>query len=165
MILGVATGLAAQPVNEQATLNALAVSATLHCLAGCAAGEVTGMVVGTALGLSNLATLLLAVSLAFLFGYALTSVPLLRSGLTLAAVVPIALAADTVSIAIMEAIDNAVVLAVPGAMDAGLGELLFWGPLLGGFAVAFGPAFLVNRAMIRRGRGCCPGSRLAADGG
>ncbi len=165
MILDVATELAAQPVNEQASLNALAVSATLHCLVGCAAGEVTGMVVGTALGLSNPATLILAVSLAFLFGYTLTSVPLLRSGLTLAAVVPIALAADTVSITIMEAIDNAVVLAVPGAMDAGLGEWLFWGPLLGGFAVAFGPAFLVNRAMIRRGRGCCPGTRLAGDGG
>jgi hypothetical protein len=140
-------------------LNALAVSATLNCLVGCAAGEITGMALGTALGWSNLATVVLAVGLAFLFGYSLTSVPLLRSGLALAAVVPIALAADTVSITIMEAIDNAFVLAVPGAMDAGLDDALFWGALLGGFALAFGPAFAVNRANIRRGRGCCPGSR------
>ena len=118
------------------------------------------MVVGTALGFSNLGTVVLAVGLAFLFGYVLTSMPLLRSGLTLAAVVPIALAADTVSITIMEAIDNAVVVLVPGALDAGLGDPLFWGPLLGGFAVAFGPAFLVNRANIRRGKGCCPATRL-----
>ena len=117
------------------------------------------MVIGSALGLANLTTLVLAVGLAFLFGYVLTSLPLLRSGLALTAVVPIAVAADTVSISIMELIDNAVVLAVPGAMDAGLSEALFWGPVLGGFAIAFGPAFLVNRALIRRGRGCCPGSR------
>ena len=158
----IAASIAARPT-PQASLNALAVSATLHCLAGCAAGEVTGMVAGTALGLTDFATLVLAVSLAFLFGYSLTSVPLLRSGLTLAAVVPIALAADTISITVMEAVDNAVVMAVPGAMDAELDEPLFWGPLLGGFAVAFGPAFLVNRALIRRGRGCCPGSRLPMD--
>ena len=118
------------------------------------------MAIGTALGWSNIATLVLAVGLAFPFGYALTSVPLVRSGLTMAAVVPIALAADTVSITIMEAIDNAVVWAVPGAMDAGLTDALLWAPLLGGFAVAFGPAFLVNRANIRRGKGCCPGSRM-----
>ena len=144
---------------SSSSLNALAGTATLHCLTGCAAGEVTGMVIGSALGLANLATLVLAVGLAFLFGYVLTSLPLLRSGLTLTAVIPIAVAADTVSISIMELIDNAVVLAVPGAMDAGLSEALFWGPVLGGFAIAFGPAFLVNRALIRRGRGCCPGSR------
>ena len=111
------------------SLNGLAASATLNCLVGCAAGEVTGMALGTALGWSNLATVVLAIGLAFLFGYSLTSVPLLRSGLALAAVVPIALAADTVSITIMEAIDNAVVLAVPGAMAADLGDALFWGPL------------------------------------
>jgi Domain of unknown function (DUF4396) len=155
-----AAELVAQPASAQSYLNQVAVSATLHCLAGCAAGEVTGMVIGTALGWSNLATMVLAVGLAFLFGYALTSIPLLRSGMALAAVVPIALVADTVSITIMEAIDNAVVLAVPGAVHAGLDDALFWGPLLGGFAVAFGPAFLVNRANIRRGRGCCPGSRM-----
>jgi hypothetical protein len=83
----------------------------------------------------------------------------MRSGMTVAAVIAIALAADTVSILIMEAIDNAFVLAVPGAVNAGLGDALFWGPLLGGFALAFGPAFLVNRANIRRGKGCCPGLR------
>jgi hypothetical protein len=152
------------PTAVDSSLNQLAATATLNCLVGCAAGEVTGMVIGTALGWSNLATMVLAVGLAFLFGYALTSIPLLRSGMALAAVVPIALAADTVSITIMEAIDNAVVLAVPGAVHAGLDEALFWGPLLGGFVVAFGPALLVNRAMIRRGKGCCPGSRLGSDG-
>ncbi len=118
------------------------------------------MAIGTALGLSNLPTVALAITLAFLFGYVLTSLPLLRSGLALTAVVPIALAADTVSITIMEAIDNAFVLAVPGAMDAGLDDPLLWGALLGGFALAFGPAFVVNRANIRRGKGCCPGSRI-----
>jgi Domain of unknown function (DUF4396) len=137
----------------------LSVIATANCLVGCATGEVTGMVVGTALGFSNFATLVLAIGLAFVFGYTLTSIPLARSGMALAAVVPIALAADTVSITIMEAIDNAFVIAVPGAMDAGLREALFWWPPLGGFALAFGPAFLVNRANIRRGKGCCPGSR------
>jgi Domain of unknown function (DUF4396) len=161
IIFGVATEVAVFP-SSGPSLNALSATATLHCLAGCAAGEVTGMVLGSALGLADLATLVLAIGLAFLFGYILTSLPLLRSGIALADVVPIAVAADTVSISIMETIDNAVVLAVPGAMDAGLSEPLFWGPLLGGFAVAFGPAFLVNRALIRRGRGCCPGSRWQA---
>jgi hypothetical protein len=142
------------------TLNQLAATATLSCLAGCAAGEVAGMAVGTALGFSNLATVALAVGLAFVFGYTLTSIPLARSGMAVAAIVPIAVAADTVSIAIMEAIDNAFVTVVPGALDAGLGEALFWGPLAGGFALAFGPAFLVNRASIRRGKGCCPGMRM-----
>ena len=136
-----------------ATLNRLAFSATLHCLTGCVIGEVTGMVIGTALGFSEWGTVALAVSLAFLFGYSLTSLPLLRAGLSLAAIAPIALAADTVSIAIMEIIDNAVMLLVPGAMEAGLDAPLFWGPLLGGFALAFGPAFAVNRAMISRGKG------------
>jgi len=143
------------------SLNELATRATLNCLLGCAAGEVVGMALGTALGLANLPTVLLAVAIAFVFGYALTSLPLLQSGLVLAAVIPIAVVADTVSIAIMEAIDNAFVAVVPGALDAGLSDALFWGPLLGGFALAFGPAFLVNRANIRRGKGCCPGSRLA----
>ena len=150
-------------LRSEPSLNELAFSATVNCLIGCAVGEVTGMVIGTALGLSNVATVALAISLAFLFGYTLTSIPLMRSGLAVAAVVPIALLADTVSITIMEAIDNAVVLAVPGAIDAGLSDALFWAPLLGGFAVAFGPAFLVNRANIRRGKGCCPDSRMHAD--
>lgn len=134
-------------------LNALAVSATLHCLTGCATGEVAGLAIGTALGLSNLATLVLAVVLAFLFGYGLTSLPLLRAGMALAAVVPIALASDTLSIATMEVVDNAIVLAVPGAMEAGLGDLLFWGSLSFALAVAGAVAVPVNRYLIARGSG------------
>src|SRR3954464_10772373 len=105
-------------------LTGVAVSATLHCLTGCALGEIAGMAIGTALGLSNWGTVVLAVALAFLFGYSLTSLPLLRAGFTLAAVIPIALASDTFSILVMEIVDNAVVLAVPGAMEAGLGTML-----------------------------------------
>ena len=100
-------------------LNRIALAATVHCLSGCAVGEVLGLVLGTALGLSNVATIVLAVALAFVFGYTFTSVPLLRSGLALGAVLPLALAADTVSIAIMEVVDNVLMLAIPGAMDAG----------------------------------------------
>ncbi len=135
------------------SLNRLAFSATLHCLTGCAIGEVLGMIIGTALGFSDWGTIALAVALAFLFGYGLTSVPLLRSGLPFAAVVPIALAADTISIAIMEFIDNATMLLVPGAIEAGLGDLRFWLPLLGSFVIAWPFAFAVNREMIRRGLG------------
>ena len=147
------------------SLNRLAATATLNCLVGCAAGEVAGMVIGTALGWSDLATVALAIGLAFAFGYALTSVPLRRSGMALPAVVRTAVIADTVSISIMEAIDNAFVVAVPGALDAGIGSALFWAALSGGFVLAFGPAFLVNRASIRRGKGCCPGTRPALDPG
>src|SRR5919107_3837758 len=108
-----------------ASLNATAWSATLHCLTGCAIGEVAGMVIGTALGWGNGATIAISVALAFVFGYSLTSLPLLRAGLTLASVAPIAFASDTLSIAVMELIDNAIILAVPGALDAGLGDVLF----------------------------------------
>ena len=115
----------------------MAISATLHCLTGCAIGEIAGMAIGTALGLSNLATVVLAVALAFVFGYGLTSLPLLRAGLALGAVIPIALASDTLSIATMEIVDNAIVLVViPGAMDAGLGDLLFWGSLAFALVIA-----------------------------
>jgi Domain of unknown function (DUF4396) len=134
-------------------LNRLAASATIHCLTGCAIGEVSGMAIGTALGWGNLTTTLAAIVLAFFFGYSLTSLPLLRSGLALAAVVPIALGSDTVSIAIMEAVDNGFVAVVPGALDAGLGDWLFWGSIAGGFALAFGPAFAANRYLIARGKG------------
>src|SRR5687767_676638 len=134
-------------------LNRLAASATNHCLTGCVIGEVTGMTVATALGWGDVASIALAVTLAFIFGYSLTSLPLLRARLPLAAIVPIALAADTVSIAIMEVIDNLTMILVPGAMEAGLGDLRFWAPLLGGFVIAWPFAFMVNRALIRRGKG------------
>jgi hypothetical protein len=142
-----------QPESDRSELNRLATSATNHCLTGCVLGEVLGMVIATSLGWRDLASIAIAVVLAFLFGYILTSVPLLRAGVTFTAIVPIALAADTVSIAIMELIDNATILLVPGALEAGLGDARFWLPLLGGFVVAWPFAFAVNRAMIRRGRG------------
>jgi hypothetical protein len=135
------------------SLNRLAASATTHCLTGCLIGEVLGFVIGTALGWGDFATIALAVALAFVFGYALTSIPLVRAGLALATIVSTAFAADTVSIAVMEAIDNAFVALVPGAMEAGLGDALFWWPLLGGFVIAYPFAFLVNRYLIARGKG------------
>ncbi len=138
---------------EGTALTAVAISATLHCLTGCAIGEVAGMAIGTGLGLSNAATVLLAVALAFLFGYTLTSLPLLRAGLALSAVIPIALAADTFSIATMEVVDNLVMLLVPGAMEAGLGSLLFWGSLSFALVVAGAIAVPVNRWLIARGKG------------
>jgi hypothetical protein len=134
-------------------LTGVAISATLHCLTGCAIGEVAGLAIGTGLGLSNLATIVLGVVLAFVFGYALTSMPLLRAGLVLSAVVPIALASDTVSIATMEVIDNLIVVFIPGAMDAGLGDVLFWGSLSFALAIAGAVAVPVNRYLIARGRG------------
>jgi hypothetical protein len=131
----------------------VAVNATLHCLTGCAIGEVAGIAIGTALGWSDFATIALAIGLAFLFGYSLTSLPLLRAGLVLSAVVPIALAADTLSIATMEVVDNALILAIPGAMDAGLGDLLFWGALAFALFIAFLLTVPVNRWLIARGKG------------
>jgi Domain of unknown function (DUF4396) len=142
-----------QDAAESRDLNRLATSATNHCLTGCLIGEVVGMVIATAFGWGNGASIAVAVGLGFLFGYALTSLPLLRAGLPFAAIVPIALAADTVSIAIMELIDNLTIVLVPGALEAGLTDARFWLPLLGGFAIAWPFAFVVNRAMIRRGKG------------
>ena len=135
------------------SLNRLAFSATAHCLTGCAIGEVLGMVVGTALGWGDFATIALAVVLAFFFGYSLTMVPLLRSGLALAAVLPVAFASDTVSITIMEIVGNLIMLIIPGAMEAGLGSLLFWGSLAFALAVAGVAAYPVNRWLIVRGKG------------
>ncbi|MDP1846472.1 MAG: DUF4396 domain-containing protein [Solirubrobacteraceae bacterium] len=134
-------------------LTRVALSATLHCLTGCAIGEVLGMVIGTALGFSDLGTVALAVGLAFLFGYGLTSLPLLRSGLAVSAVIPIALASDTLSIATMEIVDNAIMLAVPGAMESGIGSLLFWGSLSFALVIAGAVALPVNRWLIGRGKG------------
>jgi uncharacterized protein DUF4396 len=136
-----------------ADLTRTAISATLHCLTGCAIGEVLGMALATWWGWSDAASIALAVVLAFAFGYALTMAPVLRSGLTLRAAVKVALAADTLSILTMEVVDNAVLLAVPGAMDAGLGSVLFWGSLAFALAVAFVVTVPVNRALIARGRG------------
>ena len=138
---------------SDATLNRVALSATAHCLTGCAIGEVLGVAIGTALGWSNLPTIVLAVALAFVFGYSLTMVPLLRAGLAFATAVPLALASDTLSIAVMEIVDNGVLLLVPGAMEAGLDEPLFWGSLAFALAVAFVAAFPVNRWLIARGKG------------
>ena len=134
-------------------LTRVALSATLHCLTGCAIGEVAGMVIGTALGFSDLATIALSITLAFFFGYLLTSLPLLRAGLAFGAVVPIALASDTLSIATMEVVDNAILVAVPGAMDAGLASLLFWGSLAFSLIIAGAVALPVNRWLIARGKG------------
>lgn len=141
------------PPTRGRELTAMSISATLHCLTGCAIGEIAGLAIGTALGLTDGATVALAIVLAFAFGYGLTSVPLLRAGLTLGVVVPIALASDTFSIAVMEVVDNAVVVAIPGAMGAGLGDLLFWGALAFALAIAFLAAVPVNRWLIARGRG------------
>ena len=134
-------------------LDGVAFSATLHCLTGCAIGEIVGMVVGTAIGLSNWGTVGLAVAFAFLFGYTLTSWPLLRAGFAFGAVAPIALATDTVSIATMEVVDNAFIVLIPGALAAGLSDLLFWGTLAVSLVIAGVAAFPVNRKLIARGQG------------
>ena len=130
-----------------------AFSATVHCLTGCAIGEILGMLIGTALGLSTGATVLLSIVLAFVFGYGLTSRPLLKSGMTLAAVAPIALASDTVSVTVMEIIDNTAMVAVPGVMDLGLGDPAFYLALALALALAGMVAWPVNRWLISRGKG------------
>ncbi len=134
-------------------LNRLAFSATVHCLTGCAIGETLGMVIGTAAGFSDLGTIALAVVLAFFFGYLLTSLPLLRSGMALSAVVPLALASDTISITIMEIVDNTIMLLIPGAMEAGAGDPGFYAALALALLIAGVFAFPANRWLISRGRG------------
>ena len=138
---------------QSTSLNRTALSATLHCLTGCSIGEVLGMVIGSALGWGNFATIVLAIVLAFFFGYGLTMVPLLRSGMALGAVLPLAFASDTLSITVMEIVDNLIIVVIPGAMEAGLGSLLFWGSLAIALAIAFVAAFPVNRYLISRGKG------------
>lgn len=138
---------------QSPSLNRTALLATLHCLSGCAVGEVLGMVIGTGLGWGNLETIALAVALAFVFGYAFTMAPLLSAGMPFAAATRLALAADTASIAIMEVVDNMVMLVIPGAMDAPLDSLLFWSSLAIALAIAAVAAFPVNRWLIARGRG------------
>jgi len=132
---------------------AVALSATLHCLTGCAIGEVLGLIIGTALCWSDVATIVLAIALAFFFGYSLTSLPLLRAGMALGAVIPIALASDTISIAIMEFVDNAIIVLIPGAMEAGLTDLGFYAALTFALIVAGAVALPVNRWLIARGKG------------
>lgn len=132
---------------------AMAVSATLHCLAGCAIGEILGLMIGTAVGLSTGWTIVLAVSLAFFFGYTLSTLPLLKSGLGLGAALSVVLAADTLSIATMEVVDNAVMVLVPGAMEAGLVNVVFWLAMMLALTVAFFAAYPVNRYLLARGKG------------
>jgi Domain of unknown function (DUF4396) len=143
----------AQAATGGANLNRLAVSATNHCLTGCAIGEVAGMAIATAFGWGNLASIVAAIVLAYFFGFGLTAMPLIRAGLAAGVIVSTALAADTVSITIMEAIDNLTVILIPNAIDAGLGDVLFYGSIAGGFAIAYPFAYLANRYMIARGRG------------
>lgn len=138
---------------ETKELNKIARSATLHCLTGCAIGEVTGLILGQALGWSNLTTLVTAVILAFLFGYSLSLAPLLRAGLGFRVATPIVLAADTLSILVMEIVDNAVMFVMPGAMDAGLAHPLFWITLVLALFLAYWAAFPVNRYLLSRGKG------------
>ena len=140
-------------MNHAQNLNGLAISATNHCLTGCVTGEVLGMVIGTALVWSDIPTMGLAIGLAYLFGFGLTSLPLIRAQLAVATIITTALAADTVSVTIMEAIDNGFIAVVPGALDAGLDDALFWATVLGGFVIAYPFAFLANRYLIARGQG------------
>lgn len=141
------------PAGTPPGLTRMAVIATAHCLTGCAIGEIFGMIIGTAAGLSNGITIVLSIILAFAFGYALTIRGVLKAGLTLAAALPLAFASDTISIAVMEVIDNLIIVVIPGAMDAGLGTVLFWASLVFSLAVAFVIAVPVNRYLISRGKG------------
>jgi hypothetical protein len=154
----------AMPTSGRA-LTGVAFSATLHCLTGCAIGEIGGMIVGTAFGWSNGGTVAISIALAFLTGYSLTSLPLLRAGFGLAAIVPIALATDTASIGLMELVDNGIIVAVPGAMHAGLGDLLFWGSLSFSLVVAGAAALPLNRWLIARGKGHAVVHQTGVHGG
>ena len=140
-------------MDDKGSLNRLAFSATGHCLTGCAICEVLGLIIADALGWSNFASIALAVVLAFFFGYSLTMLPLLRAEVALASAIPLAFASDTLSITVMEIVDNLVILVIPGAMESGLTSPLFWGSLAFALAVAFVAAFPVNRYLISRGRG------------
>ena len=133
--------------------NSMAANATLHCLTGCAIGEIAGLMIGTALGLSTAVTIALAVGLAFLFGYALSTLPLMTAGLGFFAALSVVFAADTLSIAVMEIVDNLVMAAIPGAMDSGLVNPIFWIGMMIALTVAFVVAFPVNRYLIDKGKG------------
>ena len=133
--------------------NAMAVSATLHCLTGCAIGEILGLIIGTALGLGNVVTIIIAVALAFLFGYTLSTLPLLKAGLAVGSALRVVLAADTLSIATMEVVDNLVMAVIPGAMNAGLVNPIFWFGMAIALTAAFFAAYPVNRRLLERGKG------------
>jgi hypothetical protein len=145
-------------------VNAMAASATLHCLTGCAVGEVLGLIIGTAVGLSSGWTIALAVALAFLFGYALSTLPLLRAGLSIVAALGVVLAADTLSIATMELVDNLVMALIPGAMDAGLANWVFWSGMMVALGAAFVVAYPVNKYLMQRGKGHALTHRYAHGG-
>jgi Domain of unknown function (DUF4396) len=138
---------------DHSGVNAMAVSATLHCLTGCAIGEILGLIIGTALGLTNAVTIALSIALAFLFGYTLSTLPLLQAGLALGTVLRVVLAADTLSIATMELMDNAVMAVIPGAMNAGLVNPVFWIGMMIALTAAFFAAYPVNRYLLQRGKG------------
>jgi hypothetical protein len=138
---------------DRSELNGLAIAATNHCLTGCVIGEVLGMALATAFGWGNVPQIVLAIGLAYFFGFLLTSLPLIRARLAVGTIIATALAADTVSITIMELIDNGTVILIPSAIDAGLGDALFWLSIAAGFAVAYPFAFWANRYLIARGRG------------
>lgn len=135
------------------SINAMAASATLHCLTGCAIGEIAGLIIGTAMGLSNVATIALAIGLAFTFGYTLSTLPLVKAGLGFFGALGVVLAADTLSIATMEVVDNAVMAAIPGAMEAGLSNPIFWLGMMVALSAAFIAAYPVNRYLLSRGKG------------
>lgn len=139
--------------HDMSNINTMAASATLHCLTGCAIGEITGLIIGTALGLSTLTTIVLAISLAFLFGYLLSTLPLVKSGLGFFGALSIVFAADTLSIATMELVDNAVMAVIPGAMEAGLVNHIFWIGMMIALTAAFVAAYPVNRYLLQRGKG------------
>lgn len=140
-------------MEEGKALNSMAASATLHCLTGCALGEVTGLVIGTALGLGTALTIALAVSLAFLFGYTLSTLPLLRMGMSFFAALSVVFAADTLSIATMEVVDNAVMAVIPGAMESGLVNPVFWVSMPIALTAAYFAAYPVNKALLKRNKG------------
>jgi hypothetical protein len=139
--------------HDMGSVNTMAVSATLHCLTGCAIGEIAGLIIGTAAGLSNGVTIALSIALAFFFGYSLSTLPLLKSGLALGTALSVVLAADTLSIGTMEVVDNLVMAVIPGAMDAGLVNVVFWLGMMISLVVAFFAAWPVNRYLLQRGKG------------
>ena len=139
--------------HDMGGVNRMAASATLHCLTGCAIGEIAGLILGTAAGLSNTATIVISIALAFFFGFSLSSLPLLKAGLTLGSALRVVVAADTVSIATMEVVDNVVMAVIPGAMNAGLVNVVFWVGMMISLASAFVAAYPVNRYLLQRGKG------------